>query len=118
MKLWVKLSAAVGGILLGTVLGAGLETVLGDEVVALAAVRVVGCFVLGMVSGLLGPHRPAPRLLLACGGLTAFTSWPCLAVRGLTQGGDVVIAVAETAFAVMFALLGHLAGFKLRRVED
>lgn len=118
MKLWMKLLVAVAGAVPGSVLRVGLEALLGREVVALAAVSVVGCFLLGVASGLMGPHRQGPRIFLAVAGLAAFTSWSALMVRGVGQTGDVIVAIAETAFAVMFAGLGHLAGFKLRRIDD
>lgn len=118
MKLWVKLLVIFAGGVLGTALRMGLLALFGNEVVALAAVNVVGCLLLGLISGLMGPFQPARRLFLAVGGLGAFTSWSTLALQGVTEAGGIIIAIAETSFGIIFAGLGHLAGMKLRGEKD
>lgn len=118
MKLWVKWLVIFAGGALGTAVRMGLLHLLGDEVVALAAVNVAGCFLLGLLSGVMGPHVPLRRLFLAVGGLGAFTSWSSLALQGVTEPGGIMIVIAETFVGIIFAGVGHLAGMKLRRDDD
>jgi len=115
MRLWVKLLVIFAGGAVGTGLRIALLRLVGDEVVALAAVNFVGCLLIGIVSGVMGPHATLARVFLAVGGIGAFTSWSSLALQGVTQPGGVPIVVAETGAGIIFAGLGHLAGLKLRK---
>ena len=118
MKTWAKLAVIFAGGALGTAARIGLLRLLGDEVVALAAVNVLGCLLLGVISGVLGPRVPLTRLFLAVGGLGAFTSWSSLALQGVTEPGGLAIVVVETCFGVAFAGLGHLLGMRRRAKVD
>ncbi|GAA4890893.1 hypothetical protein GCM10025789_04430 [Tessaracoccus lubricantis] len=91
----------------------GLLHLVGHEVIALAAINLAGCLLLGLVSGLYGPRVTPLRLFLAVGGLASFTSWSTLALQSLSLAG-VLVAVMETTFGVLAAGLGHLAGWKVR----
>ncbi|NHB85440.1 CrcB family protein [Tessaracoccus sp. HDW20] len=114
MRLWVKLLVIFAGGAVGTGLRIAVLRLVGDEVIALAAVNFIGCLLIGIVSGLLGPHATLARVFLAVGGIGAFTSWSTLALQGVTQPGGIPIVIAETGAGVIFAGLGHLAGMKLR----
>lgn len=116
MKLWVRLSAVVVGGVLGAALRFGLLHRIGDEVVALGAVNAIGCFLIGVASGLMGPYASTARLFLFFGALGAFTSWASL-WQGVVPA-DILIAFIETFVGAIFVGLGHLGGMKLRRVED
>lgn len=115
MRLLVKVGVIFAGGVLGTAARMGLLHLLRDEVIALAAINVLGCLLLGLVSGIFGPRVTALRLFLAVGGLGAFTSWSSLAMQGVTEPGGVVIVLLETAVGVAFAGLGHLLGRRWRR---
>ena len=117
MRLWVKLLVIFAGGAVGTGLRILLLHLVGGEVVALAAVNFIGCLLIGIVSGLLGPHASVARMFLAVGGIGAFTSWSSLALQGVTEPGGPAIVIAETFAGIIFAGLGHLAGLKLRRYD-
>lgn len=106
---WIKpLAVIVGAGVLGTYARFGLDDWLGEEVVALAAVNMVGWFLLGLVSGRYGSRvRRLPLFLLALG-VTAFTSWMPLAIHRNLMAGDVIVAFLEMAFGLAFAGVGHL----------
>lgn len=93
---------------LGTAVGLGLNAWLGEEVVALAAAKMVGWFLLGLVSGRFGSRMRQARLFLFVLGITAFTSWMSMASHGISVTGDVVVAFIEAAFGLIFAGMGHL----------
>ncbi len=118
MRLWVKLLTIFAGGVLGTALRLGLLRLIGDEVVALGAANAIGCVLIGLISGLLGPHASAARLFLAVGAIGAFTSWSSLALQAINMPAGILIAFIETFVGAIFAGVGHLGGMKLRRVDD
>ncbi len=106
---WIRpVAATVGGGAIGVVLGLGLDAWLGAEMVALAAVRSIGWFLLGLVSGRWGSRITNLRLLLLILAVTGLTSWTSLAVHGVTTSGQVVVAFIDVAIGGMFAFIGHL----------
>ncbi|WP_143571017.1 CrcB family protein [Tessaracoccus sp. ZS01] len=109
---WARAVAVFAGGALGTGLRLGILNLIGHEVIALAAINLLGCFVLGLISGLYRRRVTLVRLFLAVGGVASFTSWSTLALQSLSVGG-VLIAVLETAFGVFAAGMGHLAGWRI-----
>lgn len=112
-----RAAVVFAGGALGTGARLGLLGLVGHEVVALAVVNLVGCFILGLLSGFLGDRVTLLRLFLVVGGISAFTSWSTLALQGIENGGQLVIALLEVAFGVFFAGLGHWLAWRLRRGE-
>lgn len=106
---WVgSVTAMVVGGAVGVAVGVGLGAWLGDEVVALAAVRAIGWFLLGVASGRCGERVTNLRRVLLAFGVAAGTSWTSLVVAGVTSSGQVLVALIEVAIGLMFALIGHL----------
>ena len=106
---WKRAAAAiVAAGALGAVVRVGLHAWLGAEMVALAAVNVLGWVLLGLLWGRFGPRVDTLRLALAVLGVTAFTSMVSLITDGVAAAGDVVVALIELVFGLMFAGVGHL----------
>lgn len=106
---WIRpVAAVVGGGAVGVALGLGLDAWLGDEMVALAAVRTIGWFLLGVASGRWGSRLPQLRLAMVVLAVTGLTSWTSLALHGVTMSGQVLVAFIEVAISAVFALMGHL----------
>ncbi|MEO7589345.1 MAG: hypothetical protein ABIS84_15100 [Arachnia sp.] len=109
-------AAVVGAGVLGTALRLGLDALLGDEMVALAAVNVVGWFVLGLLHGRYGVRVAHLVAFLLALGITSFTSWMTLLIHGIPNAGSVVVALVEVVIGVMFGGIGHLV--TMRRGPD
>lgn len=106
---WIRfVLAIVGGGAIGAVVGLGLDAWLGEEEVALAALRSIGWFLLGIASGRWGSRVTGLRPFILGVALTGFTSWLLLLLRGPSNVGDVVVAVVELAIGLVFAAIGHL----------
>ena len=105
--------AEIAGGCLGTAGRMGILHLVGDQVVALAAVNLLGCLLLGVVSALLGHRHEAWRMFLVVGGIGAFTSWSSLAVQGATHPSGVLIVAAEALAGVCVAGLAHFATWRL-----
>lgn len=111
-KWWMKAGVILASWALGTALRVLLLGVTGREVILLAAINLVGCLLLGLISGIYGPRIRIARLVLAVGGVAAFTSWSTLALEPLTFA-RVLVSIMETFFGAIIAGLGHLAGWKI-----
>ena len=108
-----SIGAVFAGGCLGTAGRMGILHLVGDQVVALAAVNLLGCLLLGVVSALLGHRHEAWRMFLVVGGIGAFTSWSSLAVQGATHPSGVLIVAAEALAGVCVAGLAHFATWRL-----
>lgn len=116
--MWARVAAIFAGGFLGTAARVTLLEATDNEPVALGAVNLVGCLVLGVISGVFGQRVTVLRLFLAVGGVAAFTSWSSLALQGIGSPGMVIIVIAETIAGVVVAGLGHLLGWKFLRQSD
>lgn len=106
---WIRpVAIVVGAGALGTVVRLGLHALLGDEMVVLAAVNVVGWFILGLILGRYGMRVRQLWLFMVVFGLTAFTSWMTLLINGISVAGDIVVAFIEVIFGLVFAGIGHI----------
>ena len=108
--MWSRVAVIFVGGFLGTAARVGLLDALDSEPVALGAANLLGCLMLGLISGYFGPRVTLLRLFLAVGGVAAFTSWSSLALQGIESPGAVVIVLAETVAGIVMAGLGHLVG--------
>ncbi len=112
---WIRpVAAIVGGGAIGAAVGLGLDALWGDEVVALAAIRAIGWFLLGIVSGRWGLKVAKLQLFLLAFAIAGLTSWTSLAVVGVTASGEVLVAFIEVAIGAMFAIIGHLISMTKR----
>jgi len=91
----------------------GILHLVGNQVVALAAVNLLGCLLLGVVSAMLGHRHEAWRMFLVVGGVGAFTSWSSLAVQGVTRPSGVWLVAAEALAGVCLAGIGHVTTWRL-----
>ena len=103
-------------VALGAVPGALLRWLLQADPLA----NLVGCLVLGLVSGSV-PARPRAMLMVGigfCGSLTTFSGWIRALERavGLGSAGGVALLLLELVAGVLAVLLGRgLAGRLARR---
>jgi len=79
-------------------------------------VNVVGCFLIGLLSGLaLGHHlSPTARLVLVtgfCGGFTTFSTFMNENFQ-LGRDGQLTLAILYTAVSVVLGLLAVVAGYQ------
>ncbi|GIV51977.1 MAG: putative fluoride ion transporter CrcB [Candidatus Kapaibacterium sp.] len=83
-------------------------------------VNIVGCFLIGLILGLLGRAGtlgPDLRLLLAtgfCGGFTTFSSFTYEIIE-LVEANQAVLAVFYVTFSILLGLLAAVAGLALTR---
>lgn len=104
------LVAAVVALLLGTVLRLTLVEWLGDEPVALAAVNLLGWFLLGLASGRWSLRVLWLRHFLSVLGFVAFTSWISLGESGTSTMAEVLVAFIELVVGLLIAVGGHMLG--------
>lgn len=111
--LWFRIKllvAVVVALLVGTVIRRSLEAWLGDEPVVLAAVNLLGWFVVGLSFGRWGLRVWWLRHFVSVVGFVGFTSLITLAESGTATGGEVLIAVIELVIGLLVALIGNLLG--------
>ena len=106
---WIKpVAAVIAGGVVGVAVALALDVSLGDEMVALAAVRSIGWFLLGVASGRWGSRVPQLRLALVVLAVTGLTSLTSLVLHGVAASGEVLVAFIEVVIGWMFAGIGHL----------
>ena len=86
--------------------------------IATFCINVLGCFVLGALSGLAGRHlffSAEIRLLLFTGLLGGFTTFSAFAAEGvnLIRRGELAIAFAYAALSVLCGFVAVWAGMRL-----
>lgn len=112
----IPVAAGAAGAALGAAVRFATSSAFDGEPVLMAAIGLVGWFVVGVVGGLgwsTGPWLRALLLALACLG---FTSLPQL-FTSAAGGGAVIVALLEVAFGLCCAGLGLLAVFWFRAVQ-
>lgn len=103
------------GGMLGTAARVSLLDWYDDDLAGLAVVNLLGCLLLGAISGWFGQRVTLLRLFLAVGGVASFTSWSSLALQGIASPSMVALVAAETVAGICFAGLGHVIGRAVRR---
>lgn len=111
---WQRAVAVFAGGTCGTALRSLLLAGLGHQVLTLAAINLLGAFVLGAISGYYGQRVTLLRVFLAVGGVASFTSWSSLAVQGVQSWQDVAVVLVEVTAGVAAAGAGHLLGLRGR----
>lgn len=116
-QLWTDGAVIFAGGMVGTALRALLSYAFGLGIFGLAIANLVGCLVLGLISGYYARRVTKLRLFLATGLVASFTSWSALALQGSQSWWLVCWVIGQCVVGVGLAGAGHLLGHRVRRAK-
>lgn len=116
-QLWTDGAVIFAGGMIGTALRSLLSYAFGFWIFGLAIANLVGCLMLGLISGYYARRVTKLRLFLATGLVASFTSWSALALQGSQSWLMVCWVLGQGVVGVGLAGAGHLLGRRVRQAK-